>query len=67
MPSRSEVHAPRERFEALEQWNQGQARDQALRRNLADLKATFRWFELRMALLLMGGFGAVAGVIIERT
>ncbi len=67
MLSRSEVHALRERFEALEQWNRKQARDQALRRNLADLKATFRWFELRMALLLMAGFGAVAGVIIERT
>ena len=49
----------------LADWNKRQAERE--RRMIAEFRAMIRAFEIRVELMMIAGFGAVIGLLLERT
>ena len=60
---RTKLDARQEQW--LADWNK--RADERERRMLAEIRAMIRAFEIRVELMMIAGFGAVIGLLLERT
>ena len=60
---RTKLDARQEQW--LADWNKRE--DERERRMIAEIRAMIRAFEIRVELMMIGGFGTVIGLLLERT